>query len=58
MLLMVQLASAGGAYFVQTTPSFLQAINPYMPMTYVVNGLREAITQASRNGFWISPSPS
>jgi putative membrane protein len=44
VLLMVQLASAGGTYPIQTTPAFLQAISPYMPMTYVVNGLREAIT--------------
>ncbi|MFT4108733.1 YhgE/Pip family protein [Propionicimonas sp.] len=44
VLLMVQLASAGGTYPIQTTPSFLQAISPYMPMTYAVNGLREAIT--------------
>jgi len=52
--LMVQLASAGGTYPIQTTPSFLQSISPYMPMTYVVNGLREAITGGIETRFWVS----
>lgn len=54
VLLMVQLASAGGTYPIQTTPSFLQVISPYMPMTYVVNGLREAITGGIEGRFWAS----
>ncbi len=54
VLLMVQLASAGGTYPIQTTPSFLQAISPFMPMTYVVNGLREAITGGIEARFWVS----
>ena len=54
VLLMVQLASAGGTYPIQTTPDFLQAISPFMPMTYVVNGLREAITGGIEARFWAS----
>ncbi|MBU4364496.1 MAG: YhgE/Pip domain-containing protein [Actinobacteria bacterium] len=54
VLLMVQLASAGGTYPIQTTPSFLQAISPYLPMTYVVNGLRESITGGIETRFWVS----
>jgi putative membrane protein len=54
VMLMVQLASAGGTYPIQTTPSFLQAISPYMPMTYVVNGLRESITGGIETRFWTS----
>jgi putative membrane protein len=54
VLLMVQLASAGGTYPIQTTPAFLQAISPYMPMTYAVNGLREAITGGIETRFWMS----
>jgi putative membrane protein len=54
VLLMVQLASAGGTYPIQTTPAFLQAISPYMPMTYVVNGLREAITGGVEARYWMS----
>lgn len=52
VLLMVQLASAGGTYPIQTTPDFLQAISPYMPMTYAVTGLREAITGGIEGRFW------
>lgn len=54
VLLMVQLASSGGTYPIQTTPAFLQTINPYMPMTYVVEGLREAITGGIETRFWIA----
>ncbi len=54
VLLMVQLASAGGTYPIQTTPDFLQAISPYMPMTYAVTGLREAITGGIEGRFWNS----
>lgn len=44
VLLMVQLASAGGTYPIETTPAFLRVISPYLPMSYAVAGLREAIT--------------
>ena len=54
VLLMVQLASAGGTYPIQTTPDFLQAISPFMPMTYAVTGLREAITGGLEGRFWSS----
>lgn len=54
VLLMIQLASAGGTYPIQTTPSFLQAISDYLPMTYVVSGLREAITGGIETRFWVS----
>lgn len=37
---MLQLTSAGGTYPVQTSPGFFGAIHPYLPMTYVVDGLR------------------
>lgn len=53
-LLMVQLASAGGTYPIETEPGFLRAINPYMPMTYVVQGLRESITGGLDTKFWTS----
>lgn len=44
VLLMLQLTSAGGTYPALTSPPFFQAIHPWLPMTHVVNGLREAIT--------------
>jgi len=43
-LLMLQLASSGGTYPVDTTPAFFRAIHPWMPMSYAVTGLRMLIT--------------
>lgn len=42
-LLMLQLTSSGGTYPVQTSPTFFQVIHPWLPMTYVVAGLRHTI---------------
>jgi putative membrane protein len=44
VLLMLQLTSSGGTFPPETVPQFFQAISPYLPMTYVVSGLREAIS--------------
>ncbi|MDH6463074.1 putative membrane protein [Micromonospora sp. A200] len=46
-LLMLQLTSSGGTYPVQTSPGFFQAIHPWLPMTYVVQGLRHSINGGS-----------
>jgi putative membrane protein len=43
-LLMLQLTSAGGTYPVQTSPAFFNALHPFLPMSYVVDGLRHLIT--------------
>lgn len=42
-LLMLQLTSSGGTYPVQTSPGFFQAIHPWLPMSYVVDGLRHTL---------------
>lgn len=39
-VLMLQLTSAGGTYPVQTSPGFFNAIHPYLPMSYIVEGLQ------------------
>jgi putative membrane protein len=44
VLLMLQLTSAAGTFPLELTPGFFRAINPYLPMTYVVDGLRQAIS--------------
>lgn len=44
ILLMLQLTSASGTYPIETTPKFFQIINPFLPMTYGVSGLREIIS--------------
>lgn len=44
ILLMLQLTACAGTFPIQTTPEFFQAINPFMPMTYVVEGMRQIMT--------------
>lgn len=51
-LLMLQLTSAGGTYPVQTSPGFFNAIHPYLPMSYVVEGLRRLITGGGPGPVW------
>ncbi len=43
VLLMLQLCSSGGTYPIETSPMFFRAISPYLPMTYVVRGMRHLI---------------
>ncbi|MEU9501139.1 YhgE/Pip domain-containing protein [Streptomyces sp. NPDC048196] len=51
-LLMLQLTSAGGTYPVQTSPGFFGAIHPYLPMSYIVEGLRRLITGGDLTPVW------
>ncbi|MEU8869669.1 YhgE/Pip domain-containing protein [Streptomyces javensis] len=53
-LLMLQLTSAGGTYPVQTSPRFFNAVHPFLPMTYVVDGLRRLITGGGLGPVWLA----
>lgn len=44
VLLVLQLAAAGGIYPIQTAPEVLQAIHPFLPMTYLIDGFRITIS--------------
>ncbi|TDD87405.1 YhgE/Pip domain-containing protein [Saccharopolyspora karakumensis] len=44
VLLIVQLTACGGLYPMETTPAPFQAIHPFLPMTYLVDGLRVTIS--------------
>ncbi|MFI0786363.1 YhgE/Pip family protein [Streptomyces lydicus] len=52
VVLMLQLTSAGGTYPVQTSPGFFAAIHPFLPMSYVVDGLRRLITGGDLTVVW------
>ncbi|MEV5479761.1 MULTISPECIES: YhgE/Pip domain-containing protein [Streptomyces] len=52
IVLMLQLTSAGGTYPVQTSPGFFAAIHPFLPMSYVVDGLRRLITGGDLGIVW------
>lgn len=43
VLLVLQIAGSGGTYPVVLLPEFFQAINPFLPFTYAVDLLREAV---------------
>ncbi len=47
LLLMLQLTSSAGTFPVETSPAFFQNVNPLLPMTYGVIGLRELILERS-----------
>ncbi|KKO52132.1 YhgE/Pip domain-containing protein [Paenibacillus sp. DMB20] len=43
VLLVLQLAGAGGTFPVQMTPAIFQTIHPYLPFTYAISMMREAV---------------
>lgn len=43
IFLMLQLTSAAGTFPIQLQSQFFQILHPYMPMSYIVAGLREAL---------------
>ncbi|WP_030156019.1 YhgE/Pip family protein [Streptomyces sp. NRRL S-244] len=53
VVLMLQLTSAGGTYPVQTSPAFFNWIHPYLPMTYIVEGLRRLISGGDLTRVWV-----
>lgn len=44
LMLILQLTACGGTFPMELVPKFFQDINPYMPMTYSVNVLKEVIS--------------
>lgn len=52
IFLLVNLASAGGTYPLQTLPTGLRAIGPALPFYHVVQGLREALIGAVGGDYW------
>ncbi|MDZ4910847.1 YhgE/Pip domain-containing protein, partial [Clostridium perfringens] len=42
-LLVIQFAGSGGTVPIQVTPKFFQNVNPFLPFTYGISALREAV---------------
>ncbi|WP_077297104.1 YhgE/Pip domain-containing protein [Virgibacillus pantothenticus] len=58
VFLVLQIAGSGGTYPVVLLPEFFQAINPFLPFTYAIDLLREAIggivwERASKDIFYL-----
>lgn len=43
ILLVLQISSSGGTFPVEVTPPFFKAINPFLPFTYGIGLMREAV---------------
>ena len=52
VLLMLQLTSAGGLYPVETLPAPFRALNPVIPMTYLIDALRITFTGGPAGHLW------
>lgn len=50
LMLLLQVGSAGGSYPIELSPKFFQVVHPYMPMTYIVTGLRQTISMTGSIG--------
>jgi putative membrane protein len=51
VLFILQLASSGGTFPIETAPKFYRIINSYIPMTYAINSLRMIISGINHAGF-------
>jgi putative membrane protein len=49
IVLMLQLTSSAGTFPIEQTPAFFQVVSPFMPMTYVVQGMRQVMTGVNMN---------
>ena len=43
ILLVIQVAGAGGTFPVEVMPSFFKRVNPLLPFTYSISAMREAV---------------
>lgn len=54
ILLLLQLGSSAGTYPIELSPVFFQRIQPYLPMTYTVSGLRQTISMGNHIGHQVA----
>ncbi|EPY6467268.1 YhgE/Pip family protein [Clostridium sporogenes] len=43
ILLVLQISASGGTFPIEVTPGFFQKINPLLPFTYAISGMRETV---------------
>ena len=53
ILLILQLSSAAGTFPKETIPVFFQIINPFLPMTYSVLGLKDILFTSELSNLWL-----
>lgn len=53
ILLVVQVAGAGGTFPIEVMPQFFQSVNPLLPFTHGINAMRETIAGIYQNAYWM-----
>ncbi|QDP99293.1 YhgE/Pip domain-containing protein [Lysinibacillus fusiformis] len=53
VMLVLQIAGSGGTYPVELLPTFFQSINPFLPFTYAIEMMREAVGGIIWSKVWI-----
>ncbi|MGT2686750.1 YhgE/Pip family protein [Streptococcus porcinus] len=53
-MLLLQVGSSGGSYPIELSGRFFQTLHPYLPMSYIVSGLRETISLNGHIGLEVS----
>ncbi|MGT2715263.1 YhgE/Pip domain-containing protein [Streptococcus respiraculi] len=54
IILLLQLGSSAGTYPIELSPSFFKRVQPYLPMTYTVSGLRQTISMGNHTGHQVA----
>lgn len=54
LLFVLQIGGAGGMFPIEVTNSFFQNIHQFLPMSYAIAGLRQAITSGLGTGYFMS----
>lgn len=49
ILLMLQITSSAGTFPIEMTPPFFQIVHPFLPMTYSIMGIRQAMSGKDTN---------
>lgn len=52
IILVIQIAGAGGTFPIEVLPAPFQAVSPYLPFKYGINILREAVAGADMNSYF------
>ena len=53
VMLVLQIAGSGGTYPVELLPTFFQVINPFLPFTYAIGMMREAVGGIIWSKIWL-----
>lgn len=52
ILLVIQVAGAGGTFPIEVTPHFFRMVNPLLPFTHAINAMRECVGGIYGNAYW------